>query len=374
MHAQPLRVLHVIGAMNRGGAETLVMNLYRNIDRERIQFDFLVNDMGGCDYDEEIGELGGKMFEVPRYNIANYPVYRRACQAFFSNHHHPVVHGHIGLPAPIYLSIARRHGAACIAHSHAQNYPLSPGELIFRIATHPTRRCADRFLACSVQAGLDRYGEEVVHSDRFHVLKNGIDIERSRFSEQARVSIRRELGVDLQTPLFGHVGRMTHIKNQTFLLEVFARILNTLPSAQLVLVGRGEDEADIRSRVAALGIGDHVQLLGVRDDVPAILSALDVFIFPSLKEGLANATVEAQASGARCLLSTGVPELARISPDTIFKPLDAGAEAWSAQAIDLYRHPADNRVSAALDARAAGFDIADSAAWLTDYYQMLIHT
>ena len=95
---------------------------------------------------------------------------------------------------------------------------------------------------------------------------------------------------------------------------MFARILNTLPSAQLVLVGRGEDEADIRSRVAALGIGDHVQLLGVRDDVPAILSALDVFIFPSLKEGLANATVEAQASGARCLLSTGVPELARISP------------------------------------------------------------
>ena len=374
MRANPLRILHVIGAMNRGGAETLVMNLYRSIDRSRIQFDFLVNELGTCDYDKEIDELGGKMFEVPRYNIANYPVYRRACQAFFSNHHHPVVHGHIGLPAPIYLSIARRHGAACIAHSHAQNYPLSPGELVFRIATHPTRRCADRFLACSVQAGLDRYGEEVVHSDRFHVLKNGIDIERSRFSEQARVSIRRELGVDLQTPLFGHVGRMTHIKNQTFLLEVFARILNTLPSAQLVLVGRGEDEADIRSRVAALGIGDHVQLLGVRDDVPAILSALDVFIFPSLKEGLANATVEAQASGARCLLSTGVPELARISPDTIFKPLDAGAEAWSAQAIDLNRHPADNRVSAALDARAAGFDIADSAAWLTDYYQMLIHT
>ena len=200
MRANPLRILHVIGAMNRGGAETLVMNLYRSIDRSRIQFDFLVNELGTCDYDKEIDELGGKMFEVPRYNIANYPVYRRACQAFFSNHHHPVVHGHIGLPAPIYLSIARRHGAACIAHSHAQNYPLSPGELVFRIATHPTRRCADRFLACSVQAGLDRYGEEVVHSDRFHVLKNGIDIERSRFSEQARVSIRRELGVDLQTP------------------------------------------------------------------------------------------------------------------------------------------------------------------------------
>ena len=93
MRANPLRILHVIGAMNRGGAETLVMNLYRSIDRSRIQFDFLVNELGTCDYDKEIDELGGKMFEVPRYNIANYPVYRRACQAFFSNHHHPVVHG-----------------------------------------------------------------------------------------------------------------------------------------------------------------------------------------------------------------------------------------------------------------------------------------
>ena len=176
------------------------MNLYRSIDRSRIQFDFLVNELGTCDYDKEIDELGGKMFEVPRYNIANYPVYRRACQAFFSNHHHPVVHGHIGLPAPIYLSIARRHGAACIAHSHAQNYPLSPGELVFALRRI---RPADVQIASSpapCKQGLDRYGEEVVHSDRFHVLKNGIDIERSRFSEQARVSIRRELGVDLQTP------------------------------------------------------------------------------------------------------------------------------------------------------------------------------
>lgn len=371
MRANPLRILHVIGAMNRGGAETLVMNLYRNIDRERIQFDFLVNDMGGCDYDEEIGELGGRMFAIPRYNIANYPTYRRACQAFFSSHHYPIVHGHIGLPAPIYISIAREHGATCIAHSHAQNYPLSASELVFRIATYPTRHRADYFMACSLQAGQDRYGKDVVRSNRFHVLKNGIDIKRTRFEERNRVAIRQELGLDSKTPLFGHVGRLTHIKNQTFLLEVFARILDTLPSAHLVLVGRGEDEAGIRAQADVLGIGDRVHLLGVRSDVPSILSALDVFIFPSHKEGLANATVEAQASGARCLLSTGVPELARISTGTVFKPLDDDAEAWAAQAIDLYRHPTNDRASAVLAARQAGFDIKDSATWLSDFYLAL---
>lgn len=371
MCPKPLRVLHVIGAMNRGGAETLIMNLYRNINRERIQFDFLVNEMGGYDYDEEIGELGGRMFAIPRYNIANYPVYRRACQSFFSSHHYPIVHGHIGLPAPIYLSIAREHGAKCIAHSHAQNYPLSASELVFRIATYPTRYRADYFMACSLQAGEDRYGKDVVRSDRFHVLKNGIDIERTRFEERNRAAIRQELGLDSKTPLFGHVGRLTHIKNQTFLLKVFARILDTLPSAHLVLVGRGEDEADLRAQADALGISGHVHLLGVRSDVPSILSALDVFIFPSHKEGLANATVEAQASGAHCLLSTGVPELARISPNTVFKPLDAGAEAWAAQAIDLYRHPTNDRASAVLAARQAGFDIKDSATWLSDFYLAL---
>lgn len=371
MQQKSLRILHVIGAMDRGGAETLIMNLYRNIDRSRIQFDFLVNEMDGCDYDEEIRELGGNMYAIPRYDIANYLTYRQACRSFFSNHQYPIVHGHIGLPAPIYLSIAQQSGSKCIAHSHAQNYPLSPSELVFRIATHPTRRHADQFLGCSLQAGLDRYGKGIVQSNRFHVLKNGIDIDRARFNQQARASVRQELHIDSGTPLFGHVGRLTHIKNQAFLLEVFAHVLKTLPSAQLLLVGRGEDEAAIRSRISSLGLKGHVRLLGVRNDVPAILSALDVLIFPSIKEGLANATIEAQASGVRCLLSTGVPELARISPDTVFKPLDLGPDAWASQAIELYRNPKANRASAILDAQRAGFDIADSAAWLSELYMTL---
>lgn len=371
MKSQPLRILHVIGAMNRGGAETLIMNLYRNIDRSSIQFDFLVNDLG-CDYDDEIAELGGNVFQIPRYNIANYINYKKECRDFFSKHRYPIVHGHIGLPAAIYLQQAHKTGSLCIAHSHAQNYPLSPTEIVFRISTYPIRFHADYFFACSKQAGIDRFGNKATQSASFHVLKNGIDIQRTTFNNDSRLRIREELGINPADPIFGHVGRLTHIKNQSFLLETFCHILQSLPKAQLLLAGRGEDEEKLKDRAHELGIIDHVHFLGIRADVPDILDAIDVFVFPSFKEGLANAVIEAQASGARCLISTGVPEIARISDSTIFENLDAGPKSWAAKAIDLYNNPFDDRAKLSSAARSAGFDIVESATWLSDFYQHIV--
>ncbi|MBS6941614.1 MAG: glycosyltransferase family 1 protein, partial [Slackia piriformis] len=134
----PIRILHVIGAMNRAGAETMIMNLYRACDTDKVQFDFLVNDEG--DYDEEIRSRGGRMYRIPRYAIRNYRSYRKACAAFFDAHDEfAVVHGHIGLPAPIYLEQARRRGIYAVAHSHAQNYQLSPSEAAFRLCSFPVR-------------------------------------------------------------------------------------------------------------------------------------------------------------------------------------------------------------------------------------------
>lgn len=368
MTANPLRVLHVIGAMDRGGAETLVMNLYRNIDRNLIQFDFLVNESNPCDYDEEIRELGGEIHTIPRYKIANILPYKKACKSFFATHSYPIVHGHIGLPAPIYLSEAKRTCGFLIAHSHAQKNPLSAPELAFRISTYPTRYCADYYLACSKQAGIDLFGTETVGSNRFHILMNGIDTEAAKYSEQARASVRTELGIEQDAPVFGHVGRLTHIKNQSFLLDVFSRVIKTLPNAHLILAGRGEDEAILRNKVKSLNIEKDVHFLGVRDDIPSVLSAIDVFIFPSFKEGLANAAIEAQASGARCLLSTGVPKLARINNSTIFEPLDSGKDEWASIAVDLYAHPHFNRECAVTDACTSGFDIKKSADWISCLY------
>lgn len=363
-----MRVLQVIGAMDRGGAETLIMNLYRRINRDVIQFDFLVNESNPCDYDEEIVGLGGKIHVIPRYKIANFFSYRKACGFFFKSHRYPVVHGHIGLPAPIYLTEAQNTGAFLIAHSHAQKSPLTPPELAFRLSTFPTRYCADYYLGCSEKAGLDLFGARIVNSNRFHVLMNGIDTSAAQFSETSRLSVRRELGIDSRAAVYGHIGRLTHIKNQTFLLQVFEAIAIRQPTAHLILAGRGEDEQLLKNKARELRIEEKVHFLGVRTDVPAVLSAIDVFIFPSFKEGLANAAIEAQASGASCILSTGVPELARIANDTQFEPLDSGVNKWADLALRQYMVPRLNRKAATENARKAGFDIAESAAWISEFY------
>lgn len=367
--AEPLRVLQVIGAMDRGGAETLVMNLYRNIDRSKIQFDFLVNEKRECDFDSEIKELGGRLYYIPRYKIFNYLHYKRECRKFFSNHRYSIVHGHIGLPAAIYLNIAKQNGSFTIAHSHRANFPVNPLELAFRICSRSVRSVADYFIACSKQAGIDRFGKEIVHSPNYAELKNGIDINKMRYDQTARAVIRNELNIPLDTPVFGHVGRLTEVKNHKFLLDVFSEILNRKPESILLLCGRGELEKQLKNQAQELGISQSVKFLGVRDDISKILSAVDVFLFPSISEGLGLAVVEAQSSGLPCIVSTGVPNSVRIREQTVFLDLSLGANTWASKAVKaLDECDASTRNKAFLNAQVAGFDIKDSANWLSKLY------
>ncbi|MDO4443471.1 MAG: glycosyltransferase family 1 protein [Slackia sp.] len=369
MNDNPVRILHVIGAMNRGGAETIVMNLYRCIDRTKIQFDFLVGTDEECDYDREIRELGGCIYSLPRFTGTNYRAYKKACRDFFRSHRYPIVHGHIGSSAAIYLSEAKKAGAFAIAHSHAQHFPLSPGEIAFRMLSFPTRFIADYFIACSQQAGLDRYGRKIAESARYHILKNGIDSASYRFDEQTRKRIRDELSIPNDALVYGHVGRFDPIKNHVFLIDVFEATLEKKPDAFLVLAGREDAARSIRKRCENDGIQDKVRFLGLREDICHVLSAMDVFIFPSFKEGLPMATIEAQASGLPCLISTGVPSLAQVGDRTDFLPLSAGARAWSDAAIEKFEDGRSvDRANAVDDIRNAGFDIDASTAWLQDFY------
>lgn len=367
--AEPIRVLQVIGAMDRGGAETLVMNLYRNIDRSRIQFDFLVNEKRECDFDSEIKELGGKIYYIPRYKIFNYFHYKAECRKFFSNHHYSIVHGHIGLPAAIYLNIAKHNGAFTIAHSHRANFPLNPSELAFRICSSSVRNVADYFIACSEQAGIDRFGNAITHGPNYAVLKNGVDLNKMHYDQAARALIRNELNIPLNAPVFGHVGRLTEIKNHRFLLDVFSEILKRKPESILLLCGRGELEKQLKFQAQELGIDQSVQFLGVRDDIPKVLSAVDVFLFPSLSEGLGLAVVEAQSSGLPCIVSTGVPDSVKIREQTEFLDLSLGANKWASEAIKaLSECDASTRDKAFINAQVAGFDIKDSTNWLCKLY------
>lgn len=364
-----LRVLQVIGAMDRGGAETLIMNLYRKIDRSRVQFDFLVNENRECDYDDEIASLGGRIFRIPRYRVFNELEYKKACNRFFLDHAYSIVHGHIGLPASIYLKEASRAGAFTIVHSHSQNFPLSPEEIVFRACSHRVRGIADYYLGCSVEAGRDRFGSAIVEGNSFHVLNNGVDARAFQFNTVSRERIRAELKIEDDAPVFGHVGRLTDVKNHKFLFEVFDLVKRQMPKAQLLLLGRGELEEHLRSEVKELGLERSVSFLGVRNDVAAVLSAMDVFIFPSFSEGLPCAVVEAQDSGLPVILSTGVPPAAEILPSTKRIDLSQGSSYWAKLAVSMYKEADLSKRQAAInDLVDKGFDIGESARWIQNFY------
>lgn len=369
MDDEALRVLQVIGAMDRGGAETLIMNLYRKIDRNQVQFDFLVNEGRECDYDKEIAALGGRIFRIPRYRIFNEFAYKKACKQFFCDHAYSIVHGHIGLPASIYLKEASCSGAFTIAHSHSQYFPLTPEEIVFRICSHRVRGVADYYLGCSEEAGKDRFGSEIVGGNSFHVLNNGVDAIAFQFNITARQQIRAELQLEDDAPVFGHVGRLTGVKNHKFLFEVFRLIKKQIPGARLLLLGRGELEDQLRSEAKELGFEESVSFLGVRSDVSSLLSAMDVFIFPSLSEGLPCAVVEAQASGLPVILSTGVPPAAEILSSTKRVDLSFGPSYWADLAVSMYKDSDSiDRRSATHTLADRGFDIAESARWIQSFY------
>lgn len=414
-----MRVLQVIGAMDRGGAETMLMNAYRAMDRSRVQFDFLVHEQRVCDYDEEIESLGGRVYRaLPRITGLNGAAYRKAVRAFLAQHpEHEVVHGHIGSSAAIYLGEAKRAGRVAVAHSHAQNYPLSAGELAFRALSYPVRFKADYFLACSEQAGIDRFGRAVVEGERFHVLRNGIDVAAFACTDeqhrQAKQELCARLGIDGQAGgeagrvagdgsqklvLVGHVGRFDPVKNHRFLVETFTQVKRDVPAAHLLLVGRGPEEAAIREQVRAAGLESSVHFLGVTDDVPAVLHGLDAFVLPSFREGLSMAAVEAQAAGVPCVLSDGVPDEAILPGTPVARvPLADGLHVWvtaieeaarigagpawpaeasaggaePAEAVASEQPGAYDRILGAEAARGAGYDIHDTACWLQEFYERI---
>ena len=363
------RILHVIGAMDRGGAETFIMNLYRVLDREEFQFDFLVHEERVCDYDKEIQDLGGRLYRLPRLSGLNFFKYRRLCRTFFAEHaEHAVVHGHIGSSAAVYLSEAKRAGRYTIAHSHSQNYLKGLPGLAFSALSYPTRYVADYFMACSQEAGIDRFGASIAQGKNFSVVNSGIALQRYACDQAAHEAAQRSLGVD-GLPVFGHVGRLSEEKNHQFLFEVFSLIHQQLPQAVLLLAGRGPLEESLKREVRERGLADSVYFLGVSDSVSEVLKAMDVFVFPSRKEGLSLAAVEAQAAGLPVLMSTGVPCLAVVSSRAQRLSLSEGAEAWAAQCVQAYNQAQEQpRRDAVEEVRARGFDSADIAQWLTDFY------
>ena len=363
----PIRVLQVIGIMNRGGAETMIMNLYRHIDRSRIQFDFVENSFEEAVFDEEIHSLGGRVFRCPHYNGKNHFAYTKWWENFFQKHEgeYRLIHGHIGSTASIYLSVAKKHGLYTVAHSHNSGTDHSAKALAYRILSYRTRNIADYFFACSEVAGVDRFGEKVTQSSHYSVLNNAIDTNQFCYDAAVRAEVRNELKISNEC-VIGHIGRFESQKNHLFLMKIFRKILEKQENSKLLLVGDGALREEIEKQVDDMRIRDKVIFTGVRADVNRLVQAMDVFVFPSLYEGLPVTLVEVQTSGLPCVISDKVPQESILVEDLVTVcNLSDNPEKWAEESL---RQARTKRISRSREVAAAGYDISETAKWLGDFY------
>ena len=362
--SEPIRILHVIGIMNRGGAETMIMNLYRNIDRTKVQFDFVENEGEDAVFDPEIRSLGGRIYRCPRYCGRNHLAYTKWWKDFFESHKnvYSIVHGHIGSTAAIYLSIAKKYGCYAIAHSHS----AGKGSVMYRVLSYPTRYVADHFFACSGDAGISRYGSKVGNDvNRCQVLNNAIDVEKFSFNPKQRKALRGSLGISEDTLVVGHVGRFVEVKNHLFLLEVFEEIQKQNRNTVLLLVGDGELRSKIEETITGKNLGDHLILTGFQSNTWDYYQAMDVFVMPSVFEGVPVSLVEAQTAGLPCCVSSGVPLDAAITDLVQYRSLEESPVQWARWILDRDVYLRQDTKEAV---GYAGYDIAKTSRWLEEYY------
>jgi len=366
---EPIRILHVLAAMSRAGTETLIMNYYRNIDRNKVQFDFAVSTTDECDYDSEIQALGGRIYRYPQYKGTNHFAYVKWWNEFFKEHgEYSIVHGHIGSTAAIYLKIAKKHGCFAIAHSHNIYVTKTVSDAIYKMFSHPTRRIADYFFGCSEQALIDRYGKKIAaDKQRASVLNNAIDAKKFEYDQELRAAVRTELGIDEDTFVVGTVGRLTKQKNPDGIIEIIDLLSKRKDKFIFLWAGRGDCEASIKEKLAEKNLNGCVKLLGVRNDVERIYQAMDVFILPSLYEGLGNVLIEAQAAGLPSFCSEFVPSDVDITELIRHLPL----KDYNVWADEILSVETDHRTSTYSDIVNSGYDIRRNAEKLQEFY--LLH-
>ena len=351
------RILQVVTYMGRGGIETMLMNYYRRMDREKIQFDFLVHRDFRADFDDEIEALGGHIYRIPAMNPASGS-YRKALADFFREHPYRVVHCHLNYMSGVVLAAAKQAGVPVrIAHAHTAS--MAPGwkQAVRRLCKYLIPLTATHRFACSTEAGRAIFGKA-----DFAILANAIDAAAFAPDEKLRSEVRSELALgDAFTVI--HVGRMIYAKNHEFLLDAFRALLDTEPGAKLVLVGDGELRPQIEAKAAQLP-RDSVLLLGTRSDTPRLLQAGDVFAFPSRFEGMPVTMIEAQAASLPCVISDTVTDECSVTELVRSLPID-DPKLWAEAILAVRNTPRTDRME---DIRASGYYITAPAKKLTRFY------
>ena len=362
-----IRVLQSVSNMDRAGIETMLINYYRHIDRSQVQFDFIVNKSKPGDYDAEIRQMGGRIFQSPGLNPLHYPQYMRFVREIVAQDSRiRIVHAH-NEAMGLYALNGARHAGVKVRIAHAHN------TRIIRDYKWPLKMLCKQFLpaaatdlwSCGRDAGIYFFGKKNWEA-RGLVIHNAIETDAFRFDPECRARMRARYGLTDKVVL-GHVGRFNVQKNHTRLLHIFAQFLAQESRAFLVLLGEGELEPQIRQQAQELGLADHILFAGLQSNVPEWYQLMDLFLLPSLFEGLPVVGVEAQAAGLPCIFSDAVPDEVLLSSRAVQQPLAASDAAWAAAIQQLLDAPAD-RADGAQTIRQAGYDIATEAARLQQLY------
>ena len=360
-----IRVLQMIGSLNVGGSQTMILNIYRNIDRTKMQFDFVLDHPNETYFAEDVKALGAKIYTMPGFNGSNAAEIKRDWNNFFYMHpEYKVLHSHVRSYASLYLPVAKKHGVKTIIHSHSTSNGTGAMAMAKNALQYPLKKQADILMACSTEAGRWLYGEKAMQSDKYVFMPNGVDLERFSYNAEARKRLRKELGLEGKF-VVGHVGRFMADKNHGFLVEAFAKLHEQEPNSTLLLVGEGALQLQTAQKAVQLGVAEDVIMTGNRNDVAELLSAMDVFAFPSIREGLPVTLIEAQAAGLPCLISENVSPDVDVSKLAKRLPIDA-PERWAEEMLKK-----QERMDVKTDIIKAGFDVKDSAKKMQELYTKL---
>ncbi|MGT2801209.1 glycosyltransferase family 1 protein [Streptococcus henryi] len=361
-----IRIAMIMGKWVGGGVEAVVMNYYKNINHEKIQFDFIFDDDSRNIPTDEILSMGGKIFYVPSYSKALN--YHKQLKRILHDHNYRIVHSHINTLSVFSLYAAKCAGVPIrIAHSHSTSNSKEISKNLLKQFLRPfSKLFATDYMTCSELAGRWLFGNHSYDKGNVYLLNNAINAKKFKFSPVLRNEIRNELSLNDDTVVFGHIGRFVKQKNHDFLIDIFYEICNLNENSLLLLVGEGPLKEEIESKVKVLGLENKVVFLGQRSDAFRLYQAFDIFLLPSLYEGLPVVGVESQASGLQCFFSDDMTKETKILDSTKFLSLDLSPLEWANNIMsDFFNFTRKDTES---EVRNHGFEISTEAEKLEKKY------
>lgn len=387
--SEPVRILHIVGAMYPGGVENFIMNLYRKMDRDKIQFDFAVHEKRENDYIPEIESMGGKVYVLPRLTKDPFGNLKQIYN--LSRQYGLVIRHTANALVSLQLLAAKKAGSVTVCHAHSSD---DPQKILHYAGRWLMRYSCDVRLACSLQAGKWMYGKRQEGKDilleegttnktkgkkslqqkgTFSIVHNAIDLNAFAYGKEKRKKIRDEFSLG-ERHVYGNVANYIPVKNHDFLLRIFKEIVQLDPKAVLLCVGEGELRQEIEQKIQNLHLNGHVILTGLRNDVKDILSSLDVLLFPSIFEGLPLTLIEAQAAGLPMLISDVITEDVIVTKGLVNRlSLHDSPKEWAKKAVALAQEPTD-RICQKESMAQHGYDLASLASWYEQFFAYCLST